>query len=607
MGMLAGIGVSAGTPFSPEGAQYQAAGSAVGDQVSPAIVFRPSGGWLAWQDNSTDGIGFGISARRLTSQLTGLSSFRVNETASGDQENAQLVLLPDGGAFIVWQSGIRGSQSVMGRVIKPDGKFAGGEFSISAANTKDNREPSVTINKDGTIMVVWASDSGDGNMLGVQGRLYTAAGIAAGDAISINQFAKFHQRSPAVASLADGNFAVVWITEHQRSENSVDVYGRKITPAGTPLQDEFIVNVTSKPCATPTVAPLAGGGFMTAWAEHDFTVPGAVWDVACRVYATSGPIASPTPINTRRLGFQGMPKLAPAADCVLAVYRSQGGDGYGWGVSGQWLSPEGNPLGDEFVVNTQTAGDQMTPTVATDGENRVVALWSTFGGSLRGMDIAGQRFTRAATPLEAPSAPYVFAASSSRLLITFPELSGLPVKQYELYINGSETPVVVATGSYALGGLAPNSTQVVRLAYQLQDGRKSPLSLPSTGQTWGEDGNADGLPDDWQAIAYGTDSAKWPLPSADTDQDGVTDREEFLAGTDPKLAQSVLRTTLTSNQQGVLLSWNSRPGAFYQVQSSSNLKDWINIGAARLAAGETDSMPIGDQPNNSYYRVNLLR
>lgn len=607
MGMLTGIGVSAGTPFSPEGAQYQAAGAAVGDQISPALVFRSSGGWLAWQDNSTDGVGFGISARRLTGQLTGLSSFRVNETTAGDQENAQIALLPDGGAFIVWQSGTKGAQSIMGRMVKPDGKFAGGEFLISGANTKDNREPSIAINKDGTILVVWASDSGDGTMLGVQGRLYTATGTSVGDAISLNQFSKFHQRSPAVASLSDGNFAVVWISEHQRSENSVDVYARRVTAAGTPLQDEFIVNVTSKPCATPTVAPLTGGGFMTAWAEHDFTVPGTVWDVVGRVYSPSGPLASPASINTRRLGFQGMPKLAPTADCVLVVYPSQGGDGYGWGVSGQWLSPTGAPLGDEFVVNTQTSGDQLTPTVATDGDNRIVALWSTFGGSLRGMDLAGQRFTRAATPLEAPSAPYVFAVSSSRLLITFPELSGLPVKQYELYINGSETPVVVTSGSYTLEGLAPNSSQVLRLAYQLQDGRRSPLSLPSSGQTWGEDRNEDDLPDDWQIIAYGSDSTKWPLPSTDTDQDGATDREEYLAGTDPKSAQSVLRTTLTSSQQGVLLSWNSLPGAFYQVQSSSNLKDWINVGAARLAAGETDSIPIGDQPNNSYYRVNLLR
>lgn len=607
MGMLTGIGVSAGTPFAPEGAQYQAAGSVVGDQVSPAIAFRNSGGWLAWQDNSSDGVGFGISARRLTSQLTGLSSFRVNETTAGDQENVQIALLPDGGAFLVWQSGTPGAQSLMGRILKPDGKFAGGEFLISSVNSKNNREPSIAINKDGAVMVVWASDSGDGSMLGVQAQLYTSSGVASGDPIAVNQFSKFHQRSPAVASLSDGNFVIVWISEHQRSENRVDVYARRIAASGTPLDDEFIVNVTSKPCATPTVAPLSGGGFMAAWAEHDFAVPGAVWDVVGRTYSSNGPLASPGSINTRRLGFQGMPKLAATADCVLAVYRSQGGDGYGTGVSGRWLSAGGDPLGDEFVVNTQTAGDQLTPTVASDGENRVVALWSTFGGSVRGMDIAGQRFTRAATPLEAPSAPYVFAASSSRLLITFAELSGLPVKQYELYLNGTDVPVIVTSGSYSLGGLTPNSTHVIRLAYQLQDGRKSPLSQPTSGKTWGEDGNADGLPDDWQAITYGTDTAKWPIPFADSDQDGATDREEFLAGTDPKSAQSVLRTSLTSTQQGVLLSWNTRPGAFYQVQSSSDLKEWTNIGAARLAAGETDSIPVGDQPNNSYYRVNLLR
>ncbi len=101
---LALAGVEAG-PFSPEGTQYLAAGSPVGDQILPALAFRSTGGWLVWQDNSTDGLGFGISARRLTGQLTGLCSFRVNEDGAGDQENAQVGILPDGGALIVWQSG----------------------------------------------------------------------------------------------------------------------------------------------------------------------------------------------------------------------------------------------------------------------------------------------------------------------------------------------------------------------------------------------------------------------------------------------------------------------------------------------------------------------
>src|SRR2546425_7220543 len=48
-------------------------------------------GFLVWQDNVTDGDGLGISARRITGNLSGLFGvFRVNEQSAGDQENARV-------------------------------------------------------------------------------------------------------------------------------------------------------------------------------------------------------------------------------------------------------------------------------------------------------------------------------------------------------------------------------------------------------------------------------------------------------------------------------------------------------------------------------------
>ncbi len=592
--------------LAPSGGQYLAAGSPVGDQISPAVAFRSAGGWLVWQDNSTDGDGFGISARRLTGQLTGLSSFRVNEVGAGDQENPQVALLSDGGGLVVWQGGIRGAQSIVGRVINPDGKFAGPEFIISGDGV-DNRDPVIAVNRDGQVLVVWAADGVDGSMLGVQARLLSAKGALEEAPFSVNQYTQYHQRSPSVAALTDGSFVVAWISEQQRGQNRVDVFARFLTATGAALQPEFPINVSHRPCATPALLGLSAGGFLAAWAEHDHETPGAVWDIQTRAFQSTGPISSPSLVNTRRLGFQGFPRLAADGDSVLVIYRSEGGDGAGYGIVGQWLTPDGQLVGDEFVVNTATTGDQMTPAVASDGAGRVLAVWSTFGGSARGMDLAAQRYSRAMATLAEPSAPYVFAASSSRLLVTWAELSGLPLKHYELYVDGAESPVALTASTYSVGGLAPSSSHTVRLAYVLQDGRRSPLSAPATGRTWGEDDNADGLPDDWQALHFGSNPALWPLPSADSDGDGVTDREEFLAGTDPRSAASVLKTRLTSSPQGVILSWNSRSGAFYQAQYSTSLKEWADIGAPRLAAGSTDSIPVGDLPNNAYYRVNLLR
>jgi len=604
----AGVGdsVMASPRFSPEGTQYQVAGSSIGDQLSPSLSFRQMGGWIAWHDNSTDGDGFGISIRKLTSQLSGMSSFRVNQGSEGDQENAQVLQLEDGGAIVVWQGGHRGNQTIMGRVIRPDGRFLGDEFAISADGV-DHRDPSIALSSSGSIIVTWTADGVDGDLAAVQSRLLSPTGKPVGQVSRLNQFTQYHQRSSSVASLADGTFVVVWISEQQRGQNKVDVFARCLLSDGTPSGNEFIINSGDKPCATPSVATFSDGGYVVAWAEHDHGNSGAVWDVATRIFQNGNPNGSSTVLNKRRIGFQGFPKIATVGNEALIVFRSQGGDGYGESVVAQWINSTGTAIGDEFVVNSQTAGDQITPNVASDGQGRVVAVWSTYSGLSKGMDLASQRYAISVPELLAPEAPYVSAASSSRLNISFPEVSGLQVSQYELYLDGTETPVVLKTGHHSVSGLAPGSTHTFRLAYRLQDGRLSPVSTVAQGSTWGEDLNLDGLPDDWQSKVYGSNISQWPVPSVDTDGDGVSDRDEFLAGTDPKSKVSVLKTFLRRTSQGVTLSWNSRQGAYYQVQTSTDLQTWSDLGALRFASGETDSIPVGNLPGNTYYRVNLLR
>src|SRR5580765_382256 len=100
-GLFAGIAtaVLADNTYAPQGGEYPIAGSLAGDQVYPQVALGSSGGYLVWQDNVTDGDGFGISARRLNSNLSGsFGVFRVNEQAAGDQENVRVALLKDGGA-----------------------------------------------------------------------------------------------------------------------------------------------------------------------------------------------------------------------------------------------------------------------------------------------------------------------------------------------------------------------------------------------------------------------------------------------------------------------------------------------------------------------------
>jgi hypothetical protein len=154
-------------------------------------------------------------------------------------------------------------------------------------------------------------------------------------------------------------------------------------------------------------------------------------------------------------------------------------------------------------------------------------------------------------------------------------------------------------------GLSPSSTHWFELTYVLTNGRMSPPSGGTTNTTYGTL-TWGGIPYEWMTYYFGNNVWLWPSPYADSDGDGVSNLNEFLAGTCPTNASSVLRIDLQHTGQGLFLDWNTQPGLVYQVQVSTNLKSWSSLGGMRFAAGIDDSIFIGSGPG-SYYRVLRVR
>src|SRR5690348_12105260 len=96
--------IMAQSGVSPQGSEYGIVGQIPGDQTRAQLALGPSGGYVVWQDNATDGDGLGIGARRLDGSFSGvLSPFKVNDQAAGDQQLPQVAMTKDGGAVFVWQ------------------------------------------------------------------------------------------------------------------------------------------------------------------------------------------------------------------------------------------------------------------------------------------------------------------------------------------------------------------------------------------------------------------------------------------------------------------------------------------------------------------------
>jgi hypothetical protein len=630
--------------YRTNGTEYKVVGSLPGDQVFPDAAVTPEGGFVVWQDNITDGNGWGVSARRLDSTLSGtLSTFRVNVQGTNDQENPHVALLKNSGAVFVWQGGLKGYQHIYARFLTSTNTWrTTNDVLVNTFTNNFQINPAVAVLNNSNVVVVWGSfdEVSSSSLQDVYGQIFSPTGQKIGGEFLINQFTSYNQRTPTVAALKNGRFVVAWVSEQERSvapnwgtnttyvtsstapTASVDVYARLYDNNGVAQGGEFLVNSDSNPCANPSVAVASDGSFMITWEAHDVAT---AWDVHARTFSSAGVGGVTVRVNTYLPGNQYAPRISVIGGDYLIVWTSWGEDGSREGVYGQYVHEDGSLVGGEFRVNTTTVNQQMQPTVASDGAGQFLVVWTSFTGLSYGFDLFAQRYINVSAILEAMDAPFVYApfvvsngVYQPQLQVSWPALLGISVSNYEVYVDGAGTPMALTTSNFwtmtAANGLTTNSTHLFQVDYVTTDGRRSPLSPSAGGTTWSGQ-SWGGIPAEWIAMYFGslnvtfngnTPSYNWPFPNVPLASGGPTLLQVFLSGGNPLDPGTWLQTTLTRTSQGLFLSWNTQPGFTYQVQVTTNFSTWGNLGASRFAAGTSDSIYVGGG-SAGYYRILLLR
>lgn len=124
-----------------------------------------------------------------------------------------------------------------------------------------------------------------------------------------------------------------------------------------------------------------------------------------------------------------------------------------------------------------------------------------------------------------------------------------------------------------------------------------------------EDLDADGLPDAWERQHAGTTNLMNRM--TDSDGDGMTDSDEFYAGTNPNLTSSLLRFDRIRPLDGgnVALEWQGLPGRLYALESSTNVfAPWISLPDILPAAPPLNVLTVNfSNASSGFVRLGIRR
>jgi hypothetical protein len=145
----------------------------------------------------------------------------------------------------------------------PTGAKTGTEIRVNASTAGSQREPAIARLENGTFVIAFASEKGEGNVLMQR---FSVSGAKVGDNVRVNTHLPGDQQAPSVAAVSSDRFVILW-QSYGQDGSLRGIYGQRYAAAGTRFGVEFRVNETTdqdqeRP-RLPPGQPAASSGFGT--------------------------------------------------------------------------------------------------------------------------------------------------------------------------------------------------------------------------------------------------------------------------------------------------------------------------------------------------------
>ncbi|MEO0254766.1 MAG: hypothetical protein ABIN20_05040, partial [candidate division WOR-3 bacterium] len=358
------------------------------DETHPSVAFDGTNYFVVWED-SRSGSTSDIYGARVSQDGTVLDPNGIAISTATGYQGIPSVAFDGTNYLVVWEDFRSGSYDIYGARVALDGTVLDPNGIAISTATNDQEHPSVAF--DGTnYFVVW-EDSRSGSTSDIYGARVSPDGtVIDQNGIAIST-APNNQEYPSVA-FNGINYLIVW--EDYRSGSS-DIYGARVSQDGTVLDPNGIAISTATGYQfSPSVA-FDGTNYFVVW--HDLR-SGSTSDIYGARVSQGGTVIDQNgiAISTAPSG-QGYPSVAFDGTNYFVVW----GDlrsGSTSDIYGARVSPDGTVIDQEGIAISTATSWQESPSVAFDGTNYFVVWEDLRSGP--SSDIYGARVTQNGTVLD---------------------------------------------------------------------------------------------------------------------------------------------------------------------------------------------------------------